>query len=210
MYGNVNSRKQSEKTSFHPVSPYAISKLYAHWMVNLYRDAYGIFCCSGILFNHESPLRGREFVTKKIVTDLVKVKFGQLPCLKLGNIYARRDWGYSMDYVEAMWRMMQQKKSDDYVISSGITHTIKTFIIKTAKNLDMHLKWEGEGLGEKAIDLKTKKIVVKIDKKYFRPTDVNVLYGDSSKAKKILKWKPSTNLNELIKIMCEYEVAKYK
>ncbi len=210
MYGNSETSKQNESTKFKPVSPYAVSKLYAHWMINLYREAYGLFCCSGILFNHESPLRGNEFVTKKIVSDLAKVKYDSLSHLSLGNIHSKRDWGFAKDYVRAMWLMLQQKKADDYVISSGMTYTVKDFINNAAKYYGFNLVWKGSGLGEKAIDNKTKKIIVKIDKKYFRPTEVNFLYGDSSKAKKILKWSPKTNLNGLIKKMCEHEIKKYK
>ena len=210
MYGNVSSKRQDEGTSFKPVSPYAISKLYAHWMVNLYRDAYNIFACSGILFNHESPLRGNEFVTKKIVTELAKVKFNITPHLKLGNINSKRDWGYSKDYVEAMWLMLQKSKPDDYVISSGMTYTVKSFVDKAAKYYNFDLEWSGKGLNEKAVDKKSGKTIVKIDKTFFRPTEVNFLYGNSSKAKKILKWDTKTSFEDLIKIMCDAELKKYK
>ncbi len=210
MYGNAKSAKQNEQTDFRPVSPYAISKLYSHWMVNMYRDAYNLYCCSGILFNHESPLRGEEFVTKKIITNLAKVKFGIIKNIKLGNIYSKRDWGFSMDYVEAMWKMLQQRKPDDFVISSGKTFTVKDFIIKASKHFDFDLEWVGKGLLEKAIDRKTNRTIILIDKKYFRPTEVNYLFGDSRKANKILKWSPKTNLEKLIKIMCEFEISKYQ
>ena len=209
MYGNSNLKKQSEKTSFHPVSPYAVSKLYAHWMVNMYKDAYGLFCCSGILFNHESPLRGDEFVTKKIISNLAKIKYGNLTKMGLGNIYSKRDWGFSKDYVEAMWKMLQKKKPENYVISSGKTYTVKEFVNKAAKNFGFNLSWTGVGLKEKAIDLNTNKVIISIDKKYFRPTEVNSLFGDSTKAIKELKWLPRTNLDKLIRIMCEYEKSKY-
>ncbi len=207
MFGD-NSKKQNENALFKPISPYATAKLYSHWMVNLYREAYGTYCCSGILFNHESPLRGKEFVTKKIISDLFKVKNGILPTLKLGNIYSKRDWGYAKDYVEVMWKMLQQKKPEDFVISSGKTHTVKTFVNKAAKHFDYNLRWVGKGLNEKAYDKKSNKLIVSIDKKFFRPTEVDYLYGDSSKAKKILKWSPKTNLDKLIKIMCDYEISK--
>ena len=209
MYGNSSTKRQNENTTFEPISPYAVSKLYSHWMINLYREAYDIFCCSGILFNHESPLRGNEFVTKKIISDLAKVKFNKLSFVRLGNIYAKRDWGYSEDYVEAMWMMLQQKKPEDFVISSGRTHTVKDFINKAANHYGFDLIWVGKGLKEKAIDKKTEKTIVKIDKKYFRPTEVNYLYGDSTKAKKILKWSPKTNIDELIKKMCDFELNQY-
>ncbi len=209
MYGNSKSKRQNEKTNFEPTSPYAISKLYAHWMINLYRDAYNIFCCSGILFNHESPLRGKEFVTKKIISDLAQVKYKTLPYIQLGNIYSKRDWGYSKDYVEAMWKMLQLKKPDDFVISSGMTHTVKHFVNKAAKEFGYNLKWEGRGFDEKAYDKKTNKLIIKINKKFFRPTEVNYLFGDSNKAQKSLNWKPKTDLDNLIKIMCKYEISKY-
>ncbi len=206
MYGNAKSKQQNELTNFHPISPYAISKLYSHWMINLYREAYDIFCCSGILFNHESPLRGKEFVTKKIIANLARVKVGSLSCLELGNIYSKRDWGYSEDYVEAMWLMLQQKNPEDFVISSGKTFTVKEFVNKAARFYGFNLIWKGSGINEKAIDKKTKKTIVKISKKYFRPTEVNFLYGNSNKAKKILKWTPKTDINTLIKKMCDYEL----
>ena len=151
MYGNVKTKMQDENTNFNPISPYAISKLHSHWMIKLYRDAYGLFCCSGILFNHDSPLRGDEFVTKKIVRELIRVKLKKISCLHLGNIYAKRDWGYSMDYVEAMWKMLQKKKADDYVISSGVNYTVKEFINRVSKYLGFKIKWKGKGLNEKAL-----------------------------------------------------------
>ncbi len=209
MYGNADSNRQNERTDFKPVSPYAISKLYAHWMVRMYREAYDMFCCSGILFNHESPLRGKEFVTKKIVSQLAEIKYGKRTRLYLGNINAKRDWGFSMDYVEAMWKMLQLSKPDDFVISSGMTYTVKSFINKAAKEFGFKLSWKGKGIHEKAYDMKTNKLIVSIDKKYFRPTEVNYLFGDFKKAKKALNWKPKTNLNQLIKIMCDYETSKY-
>ncbi len=210
MYGNIKSKIQNEKTNFLPVSPYAVSKLYAHYMVSLYRDAYNLYCCSGILFNHESPLRSEEFVTKKIISQLIKVKLNLLPHVKLGNIYAKRDWGYSTDYVEAMWKMLQLKNADDFVISSGNTHTVKDFVIKVAKYLDLKLYWLGKGINEVAVNKQNNKIIIKIDKKYFRPNDIKNTFGNSEKAKKILKWKPATSFDKLVEIMCEAELDKYK
>ena len=209
MYGNSTTKRQNEQTNFNPVSPYAVSKLYAHWMVNMYRDAYGLFCCSGILFNHESPLRGDEFVTKKIISNLAQIKYGIIPTMKLGNIYSKRDWGFSMDYVEAMWKMLQQKKPEDFVISSGKTYTVKEFVNRAARYMGFDLAWSGKGLKESAIDRNSKKTIITIDKKFFRPTEVNYLFGDSKKAQKVLKWKPKTDLDNLIKIMCKYEISKY-
>ena len=209
MFGSTSSKTQNEKTHFQPISPYAVSKLYSHWMLNLYREAYNLFCCSGILFNHDSPLRGEEFVAKKIVRDLAKVKFKIIPHLKVGNIYVRRDWGYSADYVEAMWKMLQQRKPDDYVISSGINHNIKSFINKVAKYYNFNIFWKGKGTNEVAIDKTTGKVIIKINKKFFRPTEVNKTYGNSLKAKKTLKWNPKTNFDELVRIMCESELSEY-
>ena len=210
MFGNPGANKQDERTNFKPTSPYAISKLYSHWMVNLYREAYGIYCCSGILFNHESPLRGKEFVTKKIITELNKVKKNNIKSISLGNIYTKRDWGFAGDYVVAMWKMLQQKKPEDFVISTGETHSIKEFINKSASYFGYELKWVGKGLNEKGIDKKSGKIIVKIDKKFFRPTDVKLLFGNSRKAKMKLKWKPKLSFNGLIKLMCEFEIRKDK
>lgn len=210
MFGNVKSRRQNEKTNFEPVSPYAVSKLHSHWMINVYRNAYNLYCCSGILFNHTSPLRGNEFVTKKIIGDLIKVKFKIIPCVILGNIHVRRDWGYSQDYVEAMWKMLQQKKAEDFIISSGTTHTVKDFINKVAEYLEMDIFWQGKGLNENAIDKTTGNIIVKTDRKFFRPNDINHTYGNSHKAKKVLNWRPKTNFNSIVKLMCDDELKKYK
>lgn len=210
MFGEIRSKKRNEKTNFRPVSPYAISKLHAHWMLQVYRDVFGIYSCSGILFNHDSPLRDNQFVTKKIVTDLIKIKNKKLSCLTLGNIHVRRDWGYSLDYVEAIWKILQQEKPNDYVISSGVTHKVKTFVDKVADYLNIDLIWKGKGLNERAIEKNSKKIIVKIDHKLFRPNEVNQSFGDSSKAKRVLNWKAKTNLEKLVKIMCDAELDKIK
>ncbi len=208
MYGKTNSKTQNENTSFNPRSPYAISKVFAHYITKNYRESHNIFACSGILFNHESPLRGEEFVTRKIVKTLCEIKFGKRKYLELGNLYAKRDWGYAKDYVEAMWKMLQKKNADDYVIATNKTFTIKYFVNECCKNLNIKLKWTGEGLLEKGIDLKTKKILVKINPKYFRPSEVNYLKGNYSKAKKKLNWYPKVNLAKLIKIMIREELKK--
>ncbi len=208
MYGNVSSKKQNEETNFNPISPYAISKLHAHWMLGIYRKAYNIYCCSGILFNHDSPLRGNDFVTRKIILDLIKVKSGRARCVYLGNIYAKRDWGYSKDYVEAMWKMLQKKKPDDYVISSGVNYTVKDFVNKVSKYLDFDLKWSGKSTNEVAVDKKSKKVIIKIKKDLFRPIEIKSTFGNSSKARKVLKWKPKTDFNSLVKIMCDTELKK--
>ncbi len=200
---------QNEVSIFKPRSPYAIAKLYSHWITSMYRDAYGLYCSSGILFNHESPIRGDEFVTKKIVSGLCKIKFTNGKPLEVGNIYSKRDWGFAGDYVEAMWKMLQYKKPDDYVISTGETHTIKEFINEVGNFLGFDLYWSGKGINEKCYNKKTKKLIVKINKKFFRPAEVNYLRGDYSKAKKILKWKPATKFKRLVKIMCEDEAKLY-
>jgi len=198
MYGKVQSIPQNEKTNFYPLSPYGVAKLYAHWITKNYREAYGIFGANGILFNHESPRRGETFVTKKIVNALCKIKFGMQKKLYLGNLNAKRDWGHASDYVEAMWKILQQKKPDDYVIATGKQYSVKQFVSLVSKKLGLKIAWKGKGLKEKAIDIKTKKVIVECDKKYFRPLDVNTLLGDASKARKKLGWKPKINIEKLV------------
>ncbi len=197
MYGNVQSTPQNEKTPFYPLSPYGVAKLYAHWITKNYREAYNIFACNGILFNHESPRRGETFVTKKIVSALCKIKEGKQKKLFLGNLNAKRDWGHARDYCNAMWKMLQQKKPDDYVIATGKQYSIKQFVNLTAKKLDLKITWRGKGLRERGID-KNGNSIIECDKNYFRPLDVNTLLGDAKKARKILKWKPLVNLDTLI------------
>ena len=210
MFGKIIESKQNEKTPLNPQSPYAISKVFGHYITDNYRKSYNIFAVSGILFNHESPLRGEEFVTRKIVLGLVKILNGDLKNIELGNIYAKRDWGYAKEYVEAMWKMLQQKKPDDYVISTGNSYTIKEFINLTTKYLNLETKWVGKGIKEKLINKKNNKILIKINPKYFRPAEVNFLNGDCSKAKKKLKWIPKTDLKTLVKIMVDDEINYYK
>ncbi len=200
MFGKTVTKYQNEKTNFYPRSPYAASKVYAHWITVNYRESYNIFACNGILFNHESPVRGETFVTKKIVSGLYKIKNKKLKTLYLGNIYSKRDWGHARDYVEAMWKILQQKKPDDFVIATGKQYTVKQFINLTCKELNLQIKWKGKGLNETALD-KNVKAVIKIDKNYFRPSEVDSLLGDSSKAKKVLNWRPKINLKQLIKEM---------
>ena len=195
MFGKTKP-PQNEKSKFYPRSPYAVSKVFAHWITVNYREAYGLFACNGILFNHESPIRGETFVTKKIVDALIKIKNNDQKILYLGNIYAKRDWGHAKDYVYAMWKMLQNKKPNDYVISTGKHFTVKQFIQITAKKLKMKIKWIGKGINEKCIW--NNKVIIKIDKKYFRPTEVESLKGNYSKAKKILGWKPKVKLEDLI------------
>lgn len=202
MFG-ASKPPQSEKTNFYPRSPYAAAKLYAHWITINYREAYGIFACNGILFNHESPIRGETFVTKKIVSALCKIIKNNQKKLYLGNLYAKRDWGHARDYVFAMWKMMQRNKPDDYVIATGQQYSVKEFINFTAKELGIVIQWKGRGINEKGYW--NNKCIIEIDKEYFRPTEVNSLKGDSSKARKLLGWKPNTNIKSLIKEMIEFE-----
>ena len=206
MFGATTAKFQNEKTPFHPVSPYGVSKCFAHWITKNYRDAYGIYACNGILFNHESPLRGETFVTKKIIQGLIRIKQGYQKKLFLGNLYSKRDWGHARDYVEAMWKMLQQKKPDDYVIGTGKTFTIKDFINRAAKKLKFNLKWRGEGIREHAININTKKVIIECKKRYFRPLEVDYLKGNAFKAKKILKWSPKTSINNLIDEMIKHEL----
>ena len=203
MFGKAKP-PQSEKTMFYPRSPYAAAKLYAHWVTVNYREAYGMFTCNGILFNHESPLRGETFVTKKIVKSLCKIKLGSDEKLYLGNLYAKRDWGHAKDYVVAMWKMMQKKVPKDYVISTGKQYSVKYFLNLVAKELKIKIKWKGKGLKECGY-LDNKKIVL-IDKNYFRPTEVESLLGNSKRAQKELNWKPYFDLNKLVKDMVIQEL----
>jgi len=204
MFGSAKP-PQNEETNFHPRSPYAVAKLYSHWITVNYRESYNIFACNGILFNHESPLRGDTFVTKKIVAALVKIKKNQQNKLYLGNLYAKRDWGHAKDYVEAMWKMLQNKKADDYVIATSKQYSVKKFIELTAKALKMKIDWKGKGMNEKGYF--KDKVIIEIDKKYFRPAEVNTLKGDYKKARKLLGWHPKIKINQLIKEMIDYEIT---
>ena len=211
LYGNVQEIPQKETTSFCPRSPYAIAKLYAYWITINYREAYGIFACNGILFNHESPVRGETFVTRKITMAAAKIKYGIQETLYLGNLDAKRDWGFAKDYVEAMWLMLQQEKPDDYVIATGETYSVREFAELAFKEVGIDIIWQGEGEGEVGIDASTGKVIVEIDPRYYRPTEVDILIGDSSKAREKLGWKPKVKLEELAKIMIksdEEEVLK--
>lgn len=205
MYGKVQAVPQNERTPFYPRSPYAVAKLFAHSMTVNYRESYGIFGCSGILFNHESPRRGDTFVTKKIASAAVKIKLGKQDALYLGNLDAKRDWGYAPDYVKAMWLMLQQEQPDDYVVATGETHSVKEFVELAFKEAGIELEWRGEGINEKGYDKLTNKAVVHIDPKYFRPAEVDLLIGDASKAKEKLGWTPSVTFEDLVKIMVSHE-----
>lgn len=211
LYGKVQEIPQKETTPFYPRSPYAAAKLYAYWITINYREAYGIFACNGILFNHESPIRGETFVTRKITMAAAKIKYGMQDRLYLGNIDAKRDWGFAKDYVEAMWLMLQQESPDDYVIATGETHSVREFTELAFKELGIDIIWQGKGVEEVGIDASTRKIIVEIDPGYYRPTEVELLIGDPSKAREKLGWKPKVKMEELAKIMIkadEEEVLK--
>ncbi len=207
MFGNTTNSYIDENTNFDPASPYGISKVGSHYLVKLYRKAYNLDCCSGILFNHESTLRGEEFVTKKIVTQLCEILTNKRKIMYLGNIYAKRDWGFAPDYVEAMWKMLQMKKKDDFVIGTGKSYSIKEFVNLTCKYLKISIKWTGKGLNEKCINLDNNKVIIKISKKFYRPLDVNHLKSNPLKAKKLLNWTAKTSLNTIIKKMCDDQIS---
>ena len=208
LYGLVQETPQSETTPFYPRSPYAVAKMYAYWITVNYREAFGIFACNGILFNHESPRRGPTFVTKKIVQGLVRIKKQIQKKITLGNLYAVRDWGHAKDYVNSMWKILQYKKPEDWVIATNKENTVKNFINITAKKLTLKIEWKGSGLKEKAYDTTTGQVIVDLDPKFFRPSEVDFLKGDYSKAKKFLKWKPSISTDELIDDMIKGELSK--
>ena len=207
MYGRVQQTPQTEKTPFYPRSPYGVAKLYAHWITVNYREAYKIFACNGILFNHESPVRGETFVTRKIVVGLCKIKMGLQKTLYLGNLDAKRDWGHAKDYVEAMWKMLQKKTPTDYVISTGNQHSVREFVNFTLKELDIKYYWKGKGIKSRCFDEKDNCIVA-CDKEYFRPLEVDTLLGNSNKARRELNWKPKTNIKMLVREMVKSELSK--
>lgn len=210
LYGNIKEIPQNEETPFHPRSPYGVAKLYAYWIVKNYREAYSLFAVNGILFNHESPRRGENFVSKKIITGLVRIKHGIQDTLKLGNLEARRDWGYAKEYAEAMWLMLQQDKAEDFVIATGETHSVREFVEETAKVLDLPLVWKGSGRQEKGIDSSSGRVIVELDDHYLRPTEVDLLQGNPAKAKKILGWEPKITFKGLVKLMVEFEQESIK
>jgi GDPmannose 4,6-dehydratase len=210
LYGLVQEVPQKETTPFYPRSPYGVAKLYGYWIVKNYREAYGLHASSGILFNHESPRRGETFVTKKITKGLSRIKRGMQEKITLGNIYAKRDWGHAKDFCNAMWLILQQEKPDDYVISTDQQVSVKDFINMCLEILDFSVEWKGEGINEVCIDTKTGKVIIDISKKYFRPSEVETLLGDSTKARKQLNWKPTYNLKDLAKEMIEYDLEEIK
>lgn len=205
MYGKVSEVPQSEKTTFNPQSPYGCAKVFSHMICNNYRDSYDMFICNGILFNHESPRRGRTFVTKKIVEGIADIKLGKKEKIFLGNLEAKRDWGYAKDYIEAMWLMLQQDTPDDYVISTGETHTVREFVEHAASLVGYKIIWRGEGLKEEGIDEKSGKVLVNIDPIYYRPSEVDILLGDSTKAKEKLNWDTNVKFKDLVNLMMKEE-----
>ena len=204
LYGGISDAPLTETTPFHPRSPYGVAKLYGYWIIKNYREAYGMHCSSGILFNHESERRGETFVTRKITRGLSRISVGMEKILRLGNIHAKRDWGHARDYVEAMWLMLQQDKPDDYVIATGEQYSVKDFVDEAAYYFGFKLEWMGEGLDETAFDWNTKRPVIIIDPEYFRPAEVESLLGDATKAKEVLGWEPKTSFKELVEEMCIY------
>ena len=208
MYGKVRETPQDENTPFHPRSPYAVAKLFAHWATVNYRESYGMFACSGILFNHESPMRGLEFVTRKITHAVARIQLGLQEEVRLGNLAAGRDWGYSKEYVEAMWLMLQQEEPDDYVIATGETHTVREFVEAAFQAVDVDIEWSGEGVDETGVDKATGKTRVRVDPEFFRPAEVDVLTGNSAKARKKLGWRPRTTFSELVEIMVRYDLEQ--
>lgn len=206
MYGRVAESPQTERTPFYPRSPYGAAKVYAYWITVNYREAYGMYACNGILFNHESPMRGETFVTRKITRGLARIREGLQQCVYLGNLDALRDWGHARDYVRAQWLMLQQQKPDDYVIATGVQYSVRQFVEAAAEVLGMRLEWRGEGLAEQAIDTVSGRTIVRIDPRYFRPTEVETLLGDASKARKALGWKSDTTFEQLVSEMVEADL----
>ena len=208
LYGKVQETPQTEKTSFYPRSPYGVAKLYSYWIAVNYREAYGMFAANGILFNHESPLRGETFVTRKITRAAARIKMGLQDAVYLGNLEARRDWGFAGDYVEAMWRILQADEPDDYVVATGRAHSVREFVEAAFSRAGMRIEWKGEGTDEVGIDADSGREVVKIDPRYFRPTEVELLLGDASKAKAELGWQPAVDFDELVGMMVDADLQE--
>jgi len=204
LYGLVQETPQSENTPFYPRSPYGAAKIYGYWITKNYRESYGMYACTGILFNHESPRRGETFVTRKIVRGLSRISVGQQSVLELGNLNAKRDWGHAKDFVEAMWLMLQQDEPDDFVIATGVQYSVRDFVEEAAPYFGMSIDWQGQGLDEVGIDKATGKTVIRVNPKYFRPAEVETLLGDASKAKEKLGWEPKTSFKQLVEDMCIY------
>jgi GDPmannose 4,6-dehydratase len=210
LYGKVQEIPQTENTPFYPRSPYGVAKIYGFWIVKNFREAYNLYACNGILFNHESERRGKTFVTRKITIGLAEVAQGIRPVLSLGNLDSKRDWGYAKEYVEAMWLMLQQDEAEDFVIATGKTYTVRDFVERAAKYVGFDIAWEGTGVNEIGIDRNTGKKVIEVNPKYFRPTEVDLLIGDATKAKNKLNWEAKVELDELVKIMMEHDIKMVK
>lgn len=210
LYGKVQEVPQNEETPFYPRSPYAVAKLYAYWIVKNYREAYDLYACNGILFNHESPIRGETFVTRKITRAACRIKLGLQEKLFLGNLDAKRDWGHARDYVEGMWLMLQQDKAEDYVLATGETTAVRDFVSMAFKETGVDIEWKGSGIDEKGYDAATGMLRVQVDPKYFRPTEVDLLIGDASKAEKNLKWKSKIKVSELVRDMVKADMVKFE
>jgi GDPmannose 4,6-dehydratase len=210
LFGKVQEIPQTEKTPFYPRSPYAAAKLYAYWIVVNYREAYGLFASNGILFNHESPIRGLEFVTRKITDSIAKIKLGLLDCLEIGNMDSKRDWGYAYDYVEGMYKILQHEKADNYVLATNKTETVRNFLTYTLDTLDFNYVFEGKNENEVCINKDNNKVICKVNKSFYRPSEVDLLKGDYSKAKKELNWEPRTDLKKLVEIMTDADYQRNK
>lgn len=208
MFGKVQENPQKESTPFYPRSPYAVAKLYGHWMTINYRESFNIFACSGILFNHESPLRGIEFVTRKITDAAARIKTGKQDYLEVGNLNAKRDWGFAGDFIRSIWMMLQQKEPEDFVIATGEAHSVRELIEQAFKYIGYEIDWKGSGIDEQGIDRKTGKILIKINPKFFRPAEVEYLCGDSSRAREKLGWEPETTFDELVKLMVQSDLER--
>jgi GDPmannose 4,6-dehydratase len=208
LFGKAQQIPQRETTPFYPRSPYGVAKLYAYWITVNYREAYGIYACNGILFNHESPLRGETFVTRKITRGLTRIHLGLQDCLYLGNLDAKRDWGHARDYVQAIWLMLQQEKPEDFVIATGVQHSVRDFVIAVARELGITIRWVGSGAHEEGLDAKTGKRIVAIDPQYFRPAEVDGLIGDATKAQEKLGWQPRTSFTEMVAEMVQQELSR--
>lgn len=207
LFGMVQESPQDERTPFWPRSPYGVAKLYAYWIIRNYRESYGFYACNGILFNHESPLRGETFVTRKITRALARIKLGLQSCLHLGNLGALRDWGHARDYVEAQWMMLQQPEPEDFVIATGQQHSVRDFVNAAAASLDMQIEWRNSGVDEQGIDLRTGKCIVAVDPRFFRPSEVETLLGDASLAREKLGWQPRTSFEEMVREMAEFDLS---
>lgn len=210
LYGKVQETPQNEKTPFYPRSPYGVAKIYGYWIVVNYREAYNLFACNGILFNHESPRRGETFVSRKITIAASKIKLGLQDTLLLGNLDARRDWGYAPEYCEGMWRILQHKTAEDFVLATGETHTVRKFAELSFQHLGINIEWTGKDEKEKGIDKESKKVIIEIDPKYYRPTEVELLIGDASKAKELLNWEAKTKFEDLVSMMVKADYDKLK